>query len=336
MDDLRWILLLVGAAVVAAIYLSGRFENEDWVRERKQFAKHNDGKAGKKTRKPLSRKSATAAVARVREEPRMVSTEPEVAVKIETDVAVVEPSKKVSPTVTNVNATSDDALAAVTEDSPQNETGIGEVNNTGDIRPDTKEINPGIEDEITEVEIPAELAAAEAEIKIGGTVEDRESPQSQIPVDIEPLVLSLSVLAGEDEYFSGTEVKEALEAEGIKYGAMQIFHFHDPAKTGAAEEGDAVFSVANVLEPGIFELDKMGEMQTPGVMLFCQLPGPLAGERVLELMLDKGRGIAVRLHGHMCDDKRNPFTSQTKTYYQDRITAFNRELALARSKAPAG
>jgi hypothetical protein len=33
MEDLRWILLLVGGLVVAAVYFSSRFEREDWVRE---------------------------------------------------------------------------------------------------------------------------------------------------------------------------------------------------------------------------------------------------------------------------------------------------------------
>jgi FtsZ-interacting cell division protein ZipA len=52
-------------------------------------------------------------------------------------------------------------------------------------------------------------------------------------------------------------------------------------------------------------------------------------------MLDKARGIAVRLHGQLCDDKRNRFTTQAKTHYQDRISTFVRELAVARKKIDA-
>ena len=36
MDDLRWVLMLVGALVIAAVYFSSRFEREDWTREREQ------------------------------------------------------------------------------------------------------------------------------------------------------------------------------------------------------------------------------------------------------------------------------------------------------------
>ena len=37
--DLRWILLIVGIVVVAAVYFSSRFEQEDWKREREAHKK---------------------------------------------------------------------------------------------------------------------------------------------------------------------------------------------------------------------------------------------------------------------------------------------------------
>jgi len=50
-------------------------------------------------------------------------------------------------------------------------------------------------------------------------------------------------------------------------------------------------------------------------------------------MLDKGRGLAVRLNGQMCDEKHSPFTSQAKTYYLEKIATYNREVELARKRA---
>ena len=44
MEDLRWILLLVGGLVVAAVYFSSRFEREDWVRERETLDARNRSK----------------------------------------------------------------------------------------------------------------------------------------------------------------------------------------------------------------------------------------------------------------------------------------------------
>lgn len=364
MDDLRWVLLLVGAVVVVAIYLSGRFESEDWVRERKQF---RDGKAKKSTQKKRSKKtsvnaSSTVAHAAVKQEPSISSlAEPETESKtesvvepvIDTPVAIEPVSEVVAEQGTEVSTQQDDVGAQQEVETPPVEDVVPEpkpeerekprdvadapepVETTGEeTSPDPvdENIEPGIEDEIIDVEIPVDLAMAEAQIQIAETSPDEESVQAEMPLEIEPLVLSVSILADEAEGFSGLELKEALEAEGLAYGAMRIFHFYDPGKEDIVDSDDAVFSAANLLEPGFFDLEKLADVRTPGVMLFCQLPGPLEGEAALELMLDKGRGLAVRLHGQMCDDKRNRFTAQAKTLYSDRIAAFNRELMLARKK----
>jgi len=313
MDDLRWILLLVGAVVLVAIYFSGRFESEDWARERKQSRTGLSDKTSKKADGGENSASQSVAVARstVKKEPTMGIPEP-VVEKPErhesNDMSLVDVPEANSIVEPSINIDDNEAINA-------KRSGV-------------------IEDEITEVEIPANLAIAEAEIHIADIVLDEELEQASIPSGIEPLVLSVSVFADEGENFNGSEIKEALEAEGLLYGTMRIFHFYDPDKKDIVKNDDAVFSVAAVLEPGFFDLEKLDEMKTPGLMLFCQLPGPLPGQKALEVMLDKGRGLAVRLHGHLCDDRRNPFTIQAKNHYLDRITAFDRKLVLARKKYP--
>jgi len=315
MDELRWILLLVGVAVVAAVYFSGRFESEDWMRERKRSRTGRHDKAD-------NRKKITA-----KKEPVMGETEPEPDDTSPINVFEDEPATgTVSPKVPHTET-------IPVESVTKTEQKIRVDHKIETIRAE----HPSIEDEITEIEIPVDFAVAEAEIHIAdiATVSDEEPEQAVISPGIEPLVLSVSVFADGESDFSGPEIKAALEAEGLLHGAMRIFHFHDPDKKTVSENDDAVFSVASVVEPGFFDLEKLDEMQTPGLMLFCQLPGPLSGEDALDVMLDKGRGLAVRLHGHMCDDKRNRFTAQAKNHYLDRITAFNRKLVLARKKTLA-
>ncbi len=328
MDDLRWILLLVGAVVLVAVYFSGRFEREDWARERKQFRARLRDKIGKKTNE--GKNSFGQSVLTAKKEPSMGAVESETTTEksephVPNDLSPINTSKINSgpPTSPHGETITMESATKVDQEIPlerQNETAHAEYFS--------------IEDEITEIEIPADLTVAEAEIQIADTVLEEEPEQTAMPPGIEPLVLSVSVFADEEEScFSGPAIKEALEAEGLLHGTMRIFHFHDPEQKTFSENTDAVFSVASVLEPGFFDLEKLDEIQTPGLMLFCQLPGPLSGEDALEVMLDKGRGLAVRLHGHMCDDKRNRFTTQAKNHYLDRITAFKRELILARKKS---
>jgi len=337
-DDLRWILLLVGAIVVVAIYFSGRFENEEWTRERKQVSKKKAGSTSKKLRRKRSQteqvKMSSANEVIIKKEPRMYAQEVEL---------VTEPSEKqeknseppVSEPQSDVVATSSVSSAKNTSVVDSVEVTLGTTVDEVPVETETvKTKHNDIEDEITEIEIPVDLETAEAEIQISEVEENMEPIAAEEALSIKPLVLSVTVLANEDEFFNGPEIKEALEAEDLTHGEMQIFHFHERGKEAVSGNGDAVFSVANMLEPGIFDIEKLDGMQTPGLMLFCQLPGPLEGEDALELMLDKGRGLAVRLHGQMCDDKRNLFTTQAKNHYLDRIAVFSRELVLARSKMP--
>jgi cell division protein ZipA len=440
MEDLRWILLLVGGLVIAAVYFSSRFEREDWVRERERFdARNKSAKTSAKTpakkpaqktarREPIIRQ-APAAGQKIRKEPQMTSleagagniNEADIPMKpaasvIEKEAAVVSldvPPEAVSdspkksapePGLTSTSAVAEevqvapsapvenqtekqtdkpveevtvpvhdeaekqeaviaDAVSEIPADVELTEDTVSElldVNEGEDRRKENPDdemempgmsISPGIEDEITGVEFPADLAIAEAELHAQSQQgESGESNPAKIdlPPNVEPLVLVLTIMA-EDEPFAGPAVQEALEAEGLQHGDMRIFHCFSPDdKSTGAETADTdldkvkniendypVFSVASLVEPGYFELDKLDEMEMPGLTFFCQLPGPLPGEEAFNIMLDKGRGVAVRLHGVLCDEKRNKFTTQAKTHYQDRISSFARELAVARKKFDA-
>lgn len=417
MEDLRWILLLLGGLVIAAVYFSSRFEREDWVREREQFDARKASSKKRSTkparRQPVAREmvaqEATAPLTeKSRKEPQMASLDVElesiadeyVSVTqivdtqiVDTEKTLVEPTEepqkalKVESIViedSETEPTSQEVSSPLPEESEKPE-GKGapshdhadeqpaeveaasseiptevlleeetvselleepenpqhqEVDVQADVEMPELFIAQGIEDEITGVEIPADLAIAEAEIHTAQHTESQpqKSSESALPPNVEPLVLVLSIMA-EDELFAGPAVQEALEAEGLRHGEMRIFHCFDESLDAETAENNAnldgvipIFSVASLVEPGYFELDKIHDMEIPGLTLFCQLPGPVSGKEAFEIMLDKGRGIAVRLHGHLCDDKRNRFTTQAKTLYKDRIETFNRELVLAKKK----
>ncbi|MDT8385370.1 MAG: cell division protein ZipA C-terminal FtsZ-binding domain-containing protein [Gammaproteobacteria bacterium] len=261
--------------------------------------------------------------------------------------ATPEPNETGQPEVVTAAAVSEIPLdAALPEESvtTREKTRPAAQNSNDDVHVEDRllasAIDAGIEDEITGVDIPLELMTAEAEIQIENHRRETPEPTTQKTapsVNIEPLVLVITVMA-EDENFSGPAVREALEAEGLEYGEMRIFHYFDRDAGNASnnekpENIYPVFSVASLVEPGYFVLEKLQEMEMPGLTLFCQLPGSLPGEKAFEIMLDKGRGLAVRLHGQMCDDKHNRFTTQAKTHYQDRIATYSRKLALARKKS---
>lgn len=135
--------------------------------------------------------------------------------------------------------------------------------------------------------------------------------------DVEPLVMVLNVMARSGEYFNGADVLAALKASGLQHGEMMIFHYY----SGAGDDRP-VFSLANTVEPGTFDLNTIEHLQTPGLSLFMQLPGPMDSREAFELMLKTGRSLAEQLGGDLCDERRNVLTLQTIGHLKEQIESF--------------
>ncbi len=161
----------------------------------------------------------------------------------------------------------------------------------------------------------------------GGTpkVEEAMSPtSSEEPPRSEPseeLVIVLNVMAASGQTFAGTELREALEDVDLRHGDMQIFHHFG---VGDMSVDVPVFSVANVLEPGYFDLASMDTLATRGVCLFMRLPGPLDGRVAFELLLSTARRLAQQLGGEVRDESRSVLSPQTIGQIRGRIGEFDR------------
>lgn len=136
--------------------------------------------------------------------------------------------------------------------------------------------------------------------------------------DGEPLIIVLNVMAKSGHWFSGPDVLEALHDNGMQHGEMMIFHRY-PDNTAKQQP---VFSLANTVEPGNFNLDTIDQLQTPGLSLFMQLPGPLAARDAFELMLRIGRNLTEQLGGNLCDERRSVLTLQTIGHIKEQIESF--------------
>ena len=309
MEDLRWILAIAGTVVVVAIYLSGRFEREEWRRDREASSRKPSPSMPEKITPQIKAKFQVNNVENQTPEPqksgRIIST----GLNKEDDVNDVLSTSKPEPFFTEEKSR-----------EPENEWG-GAIDSAQETL---------IEDEIVAVELPPEFSEyaderrSQSRLKLKPEIE--EPVQQELVLDVEPLVLVLTVLAKNENHFSGDDIKEVLESENVMHGDMEIFHLHIENKK------DAVFSIASVIEPGIFNLENISEYETPGLSLFCQLPGPVESTEAFDILLKKARSIADSLGGQLCDDKRNLLTEQATGHYRDRIAAFDHEVALARKK----
>ena len=100
---------------------------------------------------------------------------------------------------------------------------------------------------------------------------------------------------------------------------MNIFHRLNPVTR------TPVYSVANAIEPGTFDLSKMELMSTPGACLFLRLPGPSEPAAVFDDMLRVARDISQSLDGELKDENFSVMTGQTEEHYRQRIAEFSRK-----------
>ena len=109
-------------------------------------------------------------------------------------------------------------------------------------------------------------------------------------------VITLFIRAHERRPFGGPELVRALNAVGMRYGEMSIFHHFG---AGDLVCDSAVFSAANMFEPGTFDLPRIEAFRTTGIVLFLQLPGPLEGPVAFELLLNTAQRLAELSGGEL-------------------------------------
>lgn len=115
-------------------------------------------------------------------------------------------------------------------------------------------------------------------------------------------IVALHVMTGGDP-FRGPEILAAARSADLIYGAMKIFHCY---AEGAVRGRERVFSVANVYEPGSFDLENIEQLSTMGVSLFMCLPSPIGNSRGFERMYQAARLFSERLGGTVCGEDRLP------------------------------
>ncbi|NQZ22676.1 MAG: cell division protein ZipA [Colwellia sp.] len=154
----------------------------------------------------------------------------------------------------------------------------------------------------------------------------REPSTTQAPkVKINPEVLIVSVVMPGSQQISGAALLPTLLTLGMKFGDMNIFHRHEDN----AGNGKVTFSLANIMNPGTFDLDNIESFTTQGVSLFMTLPNAGDAFVVFEQMLNAAKQLALEFNGQLLDDKRNVMTKQTEQHYTGNIREFERKNLIA-------
>lgn len=135
-------------------------------------------------------------------------------------------------------------------------------------------------------------------------------------------IVSVFVIARESgALFRGTDIIVAAEKAGLEFGDMDIFH---RTVERSAELGP-VFSAANMVKPGSFDMDAIEQLRTPGLTLFMTLPGPMPALDAWDTMLPTAQRLAELLDGQVVDEQQNALGRQRIAYIRDDLRAWDRK-----------
>lgn len=134
-------------------------------------------------------------------------------------------------------------------------------------------------------------------------------------------IVTLYVAARSGEKLLGPDIVVAAEKAGLAYGHMQIFH---RLVEGHPERGP-VFSVANIMKPGSFDMATIQELETPAIAFFLTLPAPMTALEAWEKMLPTAQRMAELLDGMVLDESRNALGRQRIAHIRDELRAYDRQ-----------
>lgn len=157
------------------------------------------------------------------------------------------------------------------------------------------------------------ITAAEQPVFEAGRAEPAAAPAV---VDEEQLIV-LSVMAPAGHPFRGSALRTAFERAGLEFGEMNIFH--RTALAGGRRV--PVFSVASAVKPGTFDLGAMENFTTPGLSLFLQLPGPVAGVEAFDDLVNTAERLAAELGGVLRDHDHHAVTHQMLMHVRQQLAS---------------
>lgn len=312
MQDLRLVLIILGFMAIVALIAHGLWSNkknqvkplkdkplnklDQSVKDKQGFDLDGIGE------KRVVAKSVEPTMSFDSDEPAPVSVE-----KIEPQFSAVNSSSVSSrPLKTNEPQASTDAAPKETVVTAS----FSAVDVETPVLAENAETVERVKSDLS-YDVVDDAANAEIDIVVDNTLAAAE-PQQSTPVAavqdeaVEEAVFVINIMAREGKSIAGAELLQELSAFGFKFGAMNIFHRH----VDAAGKGAVIFSLANMVKPGTFDIDTMEQFESPGVSLFMMFPCAGQASHNYGLMLSAAERIAEGVDGLLMDGSRHPLTEE--------------------------
>lgn len=294
MQDLRLILIVVGAIAIIALLLHGLWTSR---KERSSLFRDRPVKRLKQDPDETPFETLDEGVGEVRVKPvRPQSTPPAPRPTASAQGRAVDEPPLTSHEPESVSANYDPLLGE-TDSAELSRIDAAERELAADTHSDSETV-------------------AEREAKMASLQEEQEAsaPANDAPAAKEA-VLVVHVAAHQGGVIGGELLLQSVLQSGFQFGEMNIFHRH----VNPAGGGPVLFSLANMVKPGSFNPDDMSEFSTPGVSIFMMVPSYGDASQNFKLMLQSAQRIADDVGGVVLDDERRMMTPQKVEVYKSRI-----------------
>ena len=151
----------------------------------------------------------------------------------------------------------------------------------------------------------------------------RKGPLPGVRPDTEPVerIVTLHVAARPGETIHGASLIVAAEKAGLVFGDKGIFH----RLVAGRPEAGPIFSMANMVKPGFFDMREIDTLQTPGVTFFMALPGPVPALDGWDALLPTAQRMAELLGANVLDEERSVLGRQRIAHIRDELRAYDRK-----------
>lgn len=132
-------------------------------------------------------------------------------------------------------------------------------------------------------------------------------------------IIALTVLGRNGRHFAGSDLNRCFMEHDLRFGEHKVFHRY----ADASGQGTVLFSVANALNPGTFDPERMDQFNTPGISLFMTLPGRFDPAAAYRAMVELAQMLAKELNGDVLDGQRKPLSEETRLQHQQLLQRYN-------------
>ncbi len=279
MENLRWILIFAGVAILVLLYLSGR---------QPKASRRQDAALNRSSKRPAGQPQKTA-------DPLMGEMG---------DDGFSDPLGDNLGHNLGDDFGLDDNSVDVMDDPLQRPGGQAPSKVK---RSSTDSANTGFGSISSKIEAIGSKLDPRRRARVDAVAVDTEKESHQYASKI----VSLHVVAPEGQLMNGAHLLEQFEQRGYHFGDMNIFH--------SMHEGQTVFSIAKLVMPGTFDVKDVDSFQTPGISLILQLPGPVAADVAFEVLLSEAHELADAMGATVLDADRSTLSKQTVQHMREGI-----------------